>query len=75
MNIYPRTHERIQEMLDDKVFPGAVFAFIDGDKVQQYTTGVAATFPAVEPLREGMLYDLASVTKVVVTTPLLLQLF
>lgn len=73
--MYPRTHERIQEMLDDKVFPGVVFAFIDGDKVQQYTTGVAATFPAVEPLWEGMLYDLASVTKVVVTTTLLLQLF
>ncbi|CZQ90452.1 beta-lactamase [Trichococcus palustris] len=73
--MYPETRKKIAKMLEEKVFPGASYAFIEGEAVWEYREGVAAAYPETEPLREGMLYDLASLTKVVVTTTILLQLY
>jgi len=73
--MYPETRKKIAKMREQKFFPGATYAFIEGETVWEYLEGLAAIYPETEPLREGMLYDLASLTKVIVTTPLLLQLY
>ena len=72
--MYPETQKKIAEMLKDAVFPGATYTFIDKDKTETRLIGSAAILPEREALREGMLYDVASLTKVIVTTTLLLQL-
>nr|WP_319216503.1 serine hydrolase domain-containing protein [uncultured Trichococcus sp.] len=72
--MYPETQKKISEMLEDAVFPGATYTFIEKDKAETRLVGSAAILPEPETLREGMLYDLASLTKVIVTTTLLLQL-
>lgn len=72
--MYPETQKKIEEMLKDAVFPGATYTFIDKEKTETRLIGSAAILPEREDLREGMLYDLASLTKVIVTTTLLLQL-
>lgn len=73
--MYPRTQKKIAEMLKDAVFPGATYTFIDKEKMEIRLIGSAAILPEREVLREGMLYDVASLTKVIVTTTLLLQLY
>nr|WP_321292157.1 serine hydrolase domain-containing protein [uncultured Trichococcus sp.] len=72
--MYPETQKKISEMLEDAVFPGATYTFIEKDKTETRLVGSAAILPERETLREGMLYDVASLTKVIVTTTLLLQL-
>ncbi|WP_319467534.1 serine hydrolase domain-containing protein [uncultured Trichococcus sp.] len=72
--MYPETQKKIAEMLEDTVFPGAIYTFIEKDKTETRLIGAAAILPEREELREGMLYDVASLTKVIVTTTLLLQL-
>lgn len=72
--MYPETKKKISEMLEGNVFPGATYTFIDADETETRVVGSAAILPEREELREGMLYDVASLTKVIVTTTLLLQL-
>lgn len=72
--MYPKTQKKIEEMLKGNVFPGVSYTFIDKDKIESQLIGSAARLPARETLRDGMLYDVASLTKVIVTTTLLLQL-
>jgi len=72
--MYPETQKKIAEMLEDAVFPGATYTFIDKEKTETRLVGSAAILPEREDLREGMLYDVASLTKVIVTTTLLLRL-
>lgn len=72
--MYPETQKKIAEMLKDAVFPGATYTFIDKDEMETQLIGSAAILPEREDLWEGILYDVASLTKVIVTTTLLLQL-
>lgn len=72
--MYPETQKKIAEMLKDAVFPGVSYTFIDKEKTETRLIGSAAILPERENLQEGMLYDVASLTKVIVTTTLLLQL-
>lgn len=72
--MYPETQKKIEEMLEENVFPGASYTFIEKDKTETRLIGSAAILPEREALREGMRYDLASLTKVIVTTTILLQL-
>ena len=72
--MYSKTQKKIAEMLKDAVFPGVSYTFIDKEKTETRLVGAAAILPEREGMREGMLYDVASLTKVIVTTTLLLQL-
>ncbi|MDB6352880.1 serine hydrolase [Trichococcus sp. K1Tr] len=72
--MYPETQKKIAEMLEGNVFPGAAYTFIDKEKTETRLIGSAAILPEREDLREGMLYDVASLTKVIVTNTLLLRL-
>jgi CubicO group peptidase (beta-lactamase class C family) len=72
--MYPYTQKKIIKMLEDAVFPGATYTFIEKDKTESRLVGSAAILPKRDALQDGMLYDLASLTKVIVTTTVLLQL-
>lgn len=73
--MYPKTQQIINEMLTENIIPGVSFSFIKGNKSQQYHEGLASLYPKNEPLKPNMQYDVASLTKVICTTTLILQLW
>lgn len=73
--MYPKTREQISSCIMEKIFPGASFAFIKDGHITAFREGLAAVVPAEEPILEEQQYDLASLTKVIVTTPIILQLW
>ncbi|MCB1211228.1 MAG: DUF1343 domain-containing protein, partial [Verrucomicrobiales bacterium] len=54
--------------------PGAVLWIEKGDQHEQITLGDRALLPSVEPMTPDTIFDAASLTKVVATTPAVLQL-
>ena len=57
-----------------RAYPGAVLAVLyRGEIVLQHAVGFAAHRPAPRPATTATIYDLASLTKVVATTPLILK--
>lgn len=60
-------------MVSSGVTPGLSYALIEGTTVWQQRAGEAQVIPVHHPLRSDAYYDLASLTKVVGTTPLLLR--
>ncbi len=71
---FERTQQVIQAMVDQGVIPGASYGLISGADLVQRQVGIAAIEPQREDLWPHALYDLASVTKVVGTTTVALQL-
>lgn len=71
---YPQTKAALQRLLTDHVVPGVSYAFIDHDVIETGEMGQAAVIPHSEPLRAGMVFDVASLTKVVGTLTVVLQL-
>ncbi|MFC6274856.1 serine hydrolase domain-containing protein [Levilactobacillus tangyuanensis] len=71
---YTQTKAALQRLIDDGVVPGVSYAFVDGDRVLSGAMGRAAIVPRSEVLRPGMTYDVASLTKVVGTLTVTLQL-
>ncbi|HKV44338.1 MAG TPA: serine hydrolase [bacterium] len=67
----------IRRLLEDGVgraYPGAVLEVSrGGDVVIRWAVGARSLVPEPEPAAPETIYDLASLTKVVVTTPLILQ--
>ncbi|CAM3023132.1 serine hydrolase domain-containing protein [Lactiplantibacillus plajomi] len=61
-------------MVAQQIIPGASYGLINGEAVWTYQVGVAATVPERLELWPHALYDLASVSKVVGTTTVALQL-
>lgn len=72
--MYKKTKQKIEELVDEKVFPGASFSFITRGESEDYTIGNAQIIPKIEPLKASLLFDVASLTKVVCTTTVVLQL-
>lgn len=72
--MYPQTRNQIEKLQKEGLFPGACYGFIDGERIMRYQTGVAALYPEIEPIQEKQLYDVASLTKVMMTTMVILQL-
>lgn len=70
----PKTTNLLHELVAEGVVPGVSYAMIHDGQLQTETFGVKQTFPTTEKLRPGLLYDVASLTKVVCTTPLILKL-
>lgn len=68
---YQHTLDLMSTMYQEKVVPGMSYAFFNGDEVVKKVVGNAEVKPHVEALRDYMLYDLASLTKVVATTPVI----
>jgi len=72
--MYEKTVQAITELVNDGTVPGVSYAFIDDRHVQTGLYGAEALVPSYEPLKPNQLYDLASLTKVVGTVNVILQL-
>lgn len=72
--MYPETVQLIQTKMQAGVFPGVVFQLIEGTQEQTYTFGQAQVDPFTVSMQENYLFDVASLTKVVCTTSVLLKL-
>lgn len=72
---YSETVQSIEQLVKDQVVPGVNYAFIDEDGVQRYLIGDRQLLPVKQPLDDGhLIYDMASLTKVVGTTMVILKL-
>lgn len=68
---YARTRRLLDEIVTKKVVPGISYAIFDGHQTLRKVTGMAELTPRAKPLRDGMQYDLASLTKVIGTVPVI----
>ncbi|MCJ1977512.1 serine hydrolase domain-containing protein [Lactococcus paracarnosus] len=64
----------IEAYIASGIFPGASFAILNKTSVQKYTMGVSRLKPEKLPLAADMAYDLASVSKVVGTGTVVINL-
>ncbi len=63
--MYPETIRLIAEKQQEGVFPGVVYRFIHGEQMETHCLGYAAQQPQIESLTTEHLFDVASLTKVV----------
>lgn len=68
---YARTIALLREMVTKKVVPGVSYAIFDHERTISQVLGFAELQPQQVRLREGMQYDLASLTKVIGTVPII----
>lgn len=72
--MFKEVMEKIEQLYLDGVVPGVSYAIITDGKVTEKTIGYSQLYPTKEKLIPGMLYDMASLTKVVGTTTIILKL-
>lgn len=72
--MYPKTAQLIEEKMEEGVFPGAVFYFIEDQKTETHVLGNAQIEPVPIAMQADFLFDVASLTKVVCTTTIMLKL-
>lgn len=72
--MYLETRHLIEEKMRDGVFPGAVLRFIEGEQEEEEVYGFAQIEPTKLAMQEDFLFDVASLTKVVCTTTVMLKL-
>jgi CubicO group peptidase (beta-lactamase class C family) len=68
---YSATQAQLRALEEDGVVPGISYCLFEHDWQVEYVSGMAQLTPTPEVLRPGMLYDLASLTKVLATTPVI----
>ncbi|USS93711.1 beta-lactamase family protein [Fructilactobacillus ixorae] len=71
---FEHTQALINQMITDQVVPGASYAFITGLNVEDGIAGAQQVAPTRVPLQPNQLYDMASLTKVMGTVPVIMQL-
>lgn len=71
---YAKTIAEIHQFVTDRVVPGVTYGIIDGPKVKTDYFGNQELVPERLALKPHELYDLASLTKVIGTTNLILKL-
>ncbi|MDF9446000.1 serine hydrolase, partial [Limosilactobacillus mucosae] len=74
MRAYQNTIRSLNTMVESGIVPGISWAIFEGQETLKNVTGLAQLQPQKEALKDGMLYDVASLTKVVGTIPLIMQL-
>lgn len=72
--MFERTCDLIENLYKDNIVPGVSYAVIKPGEVLTEVIGNSQLIPKVEKLKAGMLYDMASLTKVVGTTTVILKL-
>lgn len=72
--MYKETSKKIKTLMNAGVFPGVSFSFMTDTESEDHTWGNAQLIPTVEELRPSLLFDVASLTKVICTTTAVLQL-
>lgn len=73
--LYPQTQQIITDKRLRGVYPGVVYGFIDSHGEEVQAQGLAQIFPHEEQMTPGKRFDVASLTKVVCTTTVLLKLW
>lgn len=74
MKLYSQTVKQLNTLVHDGVVPGISYLIFEGQEQLRQVRGLAQTRPFPEALEEGMDYDLASLTKVVGTVPVVAML-
>ncbi|MCI1284118.1 MAG: beta-lactamase family protein [Lacticaseibacillus songhuajiangensis] len=72
-DIYSGIDKQMYHLVSSGVTPGVSYALIDGNNVVTQYIGDRQELPQRTPLTAGLYYDLASLTKVVGTTPLFMR--
>ncbi|MHC9532942.1 serine hydrolase domain-containing protein [Dellaglioa sp. L3N] len=73
--LYPETKNKIQQLVNEGVVPGASFGIIHHNEIMtQSYLGYSQLVPERDVLTADALYDVASLTKVIGTTTLILKL-
>lgn len=73
--MYPETKKIIAQKMKAKIFSGTAFYFREKKQSEENIWGKAATDPTGILLEPDFLFDVASLTKVVCTTSVMLKLF
>ena len=73
-NNYQKLESYLNKAVVDGVFPGANFAIVDCNNAIKMSVGNKTNLPVEEKNDLDTIYDLASLSKVVVTTTLILKL-
>lgn len=74
MNKYDLTITKLHRIVKEGIVPGVSYLIFDQADTIKEEMGMAQLYPQPEKLRAGMLYDLASLTKVVGTVPVIAML-
>lgn len=72
--MYPQTEQKIRDLVTNGTVPGVSYGFIRQQQTWTHYLGASELVPQKRALKAGQLYDLASLTKVVATTTLILKL-
>ncbi len=65
----------IKKYIDKRVIPGATYLVGNKDEIELYgILGNYQILPYEKPIKRGLYYDIASLTKVLITTPLIIKL-
>lgn len=72
--MYEKTKTKIKQLLAENVFSGVNASFITGKQIERLCLGEAQTFPYSKKMTPSLLFDVASLTKVICTTTVVLQL-
>ncbi|APU71656.1 serine hydrolase [Companilactobacillus crustorum] len=71
---FEETKAQIIDLVNKQIVPGASFGFINGPQMNNYSYGSKSWLPTITALKGDELHDLASLTKVMGTVPLILKL-
>lgn len=71
---FSKTKNKIKQMVEDQSIPGASFSFITGMNVESDEVGLKQVEPSEQPVGPNDVYDIASLTKVVGTLPVIMRL-
>ncbi|AKP66368.1 serine hydrolase domain-containing protein [Companilactobacillus ginsenosidimutans] len=74
MKKFEETDAQIRNLVNKQVVPGVSYGFIDGQSIETNYIGDKSWQPQKECLQGDELYDLASLTKIMGTVPLILKL-
>lgn len=72
--MYPKTLLKMEELVKSGQLPGVSYGFISQDKKEIGYLGYKQLTPKAVKLTPGTLYDMASLTKVICTTTIILKL-
>lgn len=71
---FEQTQQLIQQLVSNRVVPGVSYGLIQGTNVWTNYSGDQQWVPIVKPLQPDQYYDLASLTKVMTTTVMILKM-
>lgn len=74
MEIKQRLEQLLNQAVEENAFPGAVYAVVTKSKITKGVVGNREIYPEVVKNRIDTIYDLASLTKVICTTTLVMML-